>query len=114
MKTIINKDDRTVTVEKDGTSLTLTFTEAQDISETIDEEIYFKQDVINTLEDGVENGLYDSKVLNDDKLIDDVTGDYANLRRKNDGDAEGMPWNNCLNAAMEMSVLLKNYLIKNS
>ena len=45
MKTIINKDDRTVTVKKDGTSLTLTFTEAQDISETIDEEIYFKQDL---------------------------------------------------------------------
>ena len=101
MKTTLNKEYGTVTIEKGGEAITLTFGEIQDVSGMIDEEVYFREDVMNEIKERVESGFLDAGAADDKEMIDAVTARYAQLRRRNDGDADGMTWRGCLETAME-------------
>lgn len=95
-------DDCKIVLEKDGQSVTLTNDELTQALEKFNIQVYYSSDVRNYFVDNAEK--YDVITLqNDTKLLEEITEDYAILRKENDGgDPDCMlDWTECLDKAIE-------------
>lgn len=98
----INTKNRTVSLQQNGNTITLTELEAKDLCKKIDTELYYKQDVIEYFKS--DDCEYDEKtVLQNTKLLNMIIADYAELRFENNGGNTDSTMNyiECLDEAMD-------------
>lgn len=85
------REDKYVIIS-DKKEIFLTEKELRELNSSIDN-IWFERDVQNKI---AEEGL-----LFEEDTIEEIVSTYCYLRRKNDGDSEGMTWDECLDEAFE-------------
>ncbi len=90
-----------MTIEKDGTQLTLDYKEIQHIFREYSHEVYFREDVRSEIEDRVDYSGWPEKLLNDKKFEADALARYIEIRKREDSDPEGLGWNRCVNMALD-------------
>ena len=94
-------DKNMITITDGANTVQITPADLRNINDLINEQIWFKEDVMVRISEMVEEGLLDESYLTNDEYIGDVLNEYKQLRNKYDGDAEGLTWIQCLNEAFE-------------
>ena len=84
--------DRKYAIVAGDKEILLTEEELRDLNQSIDE-IWFEKDVRDKIEK--EGWLFK------EDTVGEIVDTYCHLRHKNDGDSEGMTWDECLDEAFE-------------
>ena len=96
-----NYDTDKITITDGTNTVQITLADLRNINDLINEQIWFKEDVMVRISEMVEEGLLDESYLTNNEYISDVFNEYKQLRNKYDGDAEGLTWIQCLDEAIE-------------
>ena len=112
MTTKADVKNRTVKVtDNNGNQITLTLFEVEEISNMVDRIFYFVEDVKSHIEYLIDNDILPNDAENNENYINAVTDAYAEYRRDNDGDSEGMTCKDCLDCAFA-DVKYEDYILK--
>lgn len=96
-----NKDGKVIKItDKKGVSLEITLDEALLIEELANRH-YYRRDVISRINEMIEAEVLPEEALNDKEWIDAVVSSYSELRRDNEGSADGVDWETCLDIALK-------------
>jgi len=93
--------DDVLYITKDGVTIKLDGCDIRSINELYDKEVYFRQDVVNNIENYVHDGELPLSALENEKYINVVLDRYNQLRVDNDGVADGKSWIECLDEAFD-------------
>lgn len=96
----VNIDERTITITKDGQTITLTGQELRDINREYDINTYYREDVDNAIEVKVENNELPINAMENEEFAKAVLIRYAAYREDNCDDSDdAWTWQECMDEA---------------
>lgn len=90
-----------IEVEKDGVKIEITLDEVREMESLANTNVYYREDVTQYINDLYNDGEISKEIRDNEDFANDLLDEYARLREKYDGDAEGLDWQECLDEAME-------------
>ena len=107
----IDINNKTVTINDGTSTMTVPVRFIEEISNNLDKNLYYANDVKTELEKRIKNGSI-PEILHDNKeFFEDILDDYAERRVDAEGDSWGDSWEVCLETAFDNAICcIEKYL----